>query len=156
MLFQQLAQGTGFFHARNHPEGMPEHLPVLRRGVGVVALRVLRTNQVQKAAHIGLVDKITHLCASRQRTEIPCWVSRPHPEKLGKVERHLQGLVAVGGRQTFPKVEGQDAKFRQVRIGVMVAGVQGIPLPLALLLHDVVPRVDVVLVLLHQIVRRAG
>ena len=156
MLFQQLAQGTGFFHARNHPEGMPEHLPVLRRGVGVVALRVLRRNQVQKAAHVGLVDKITHLCASRQRTEIPCRVARPHPEKLGKVERHLQGLVAVGGRQTFPKVKGQDAKFRQVCIGVMVAGVQGIPLPLALLLHDVVPRVDVVLVLLHQIVRRAG
>ena len=156
VVFQQPAQGTGFFHARNHPEGMPEHLPVLRRGVGVVALRVLRTNQVQKAAHIGLVDKITHLCASRQRTEIPCWVARPHPEKLGKVERHLQGLVAVGGRQTFPKVEGQDAKFRQVRIGVMVAGVQGVPLPLALLLHDVVPCVDVVLVLLHQVVRCAG
>ena len=102
------------------------------------------------------MDKITHLCASRQRTEIPCRVARPHPEKLGKVERHLQGLVAVGGGQTFPKVEGQDAKFRQVCIGVMVAGVQGVPLPLALLLHDVVPCVDVVLVLLHQVVRCAG
>ena len=135
---------------------MPEHLPVLRRGVGVVALRVLRRNQVQKAAHVGLVDKIAHLCASRQRTKIPCRVARPHPEKLGKVERHLQGLVAVGGGQTFPKVEGQDAKFRQVRIGVMVAGVQGVPLPLALLLHDVAPCVDVVLVLLHQVIRCAG
>ena len=30
---------------------------------------------VLEQLHIGLVDEITHLCASRQRTEIPCRVS---------------------------------------------------------------------------------
>lgn len=80
VVFQQLAE-QGLVHGFGHkllPGFLARQPLIIDVDFGFLFggfLLVELVGQGMEQFHIGLVDKITHLCASRKRTEIPCRVS---------------------------------------------------------------------------------
>ena len=85
------------------------------------------------------------------------WASRPYTEEFAEIE--CFGIVFIRDIlfQLFAEIVGIDMHLWQIGIGVVVTVMLRVPLCLFLLLHDIVPGVDIVLTkLVKQIERRAG
>ena len=156
VFLHQLAQSLRFFDAGNHPEGMAEQVAVFLVGIRIVAVRVVFCNQVQKAPNIAFVDKIAHLCSSRHGLVVVLNVPSPDTEKLPEIERLVLQLHITFIGEDFTQVVGIDLQLWQLVIGVGIAKVQLVPFRFALLLHHIVPGIDVVVKFFEDIERRTG
>ena len=123
---------------------MAEQVAVFLVGIRIVAVRVVFCNQVQKAPNIAFVDKIAHLCSSRHGLVVVLNVPSPDTEKLPEIERLVLQLHITFIGEDFTQVVGIDLQLWQLVIGVGIAKVQLVPFRFALLLHHIVPGIDVV------------
>ena len=95
MLFQQLAQCSRFFNARNHPESVPEHIPIVFVGKWIVAVLAFLRNQIQETPHISLMHKLSLVRSRRNGTKILFRIARPCTEELAEIERHILCFIAI-------------------------------------------------------------
>ena len=151
VFLHQLAQGLRLFDAGNHPEGMAEQVAVFLVGIRIVAVRVVFCNQVQKAPNIAFVDKIAHLCSSWHGLVVVFDITSPDTEKLPEIERLILQLHIAFIGEDFSQIVGIDFQLRQLVVGVGIAKVQLVPLRFALLLHHIVPGVDVIVEFLENV-----
>ena len=156
VFLHQLAQGLSFFDAGNHPEGMAEQVAVFLVGIRIVAVRVVFCNQVQKAPNITFVDKIAHLCSSWHGLMVVLDIPGPDTEKLPEIERLILQLHIAFIGEDFTQVVGIDFQLWQLVIWIGIAKVQLVPLRFALLLHHIVPGINVVIKFFEDIERRTG
>ena len=156
VFLHQLAQSPSLSDAGNHPEGMAEQVAVFLIGIRIVAVRVVFCNQVQKAPNIAFMDKIAHLCSSWHGLVVVFDITSPDTEKLPEIERLVLQLHITFIGENFTQVVGVDFQLRQLVVGVGIAKVQLIPFRFALLLHHIVPGVDVIVKFLENIERRTG
>ena len=156
VFLHQLAQGLSLFDAGNHPKGMAEQVAVFFVGIRIVAVWVVFCNQVQNAPNIAFVDEIAHLCSSWHGLVVVLDITSPDTEKLPEIERLVLQLHIAFIGQDFTQVVGVDFQLRQLVIGIGISKVQLVPLCFALLLHHIVPGVDVIVKFLENIERRTG
>ena len=138
------AQSLGLFDAGNHPEGMAEQVAVFFIGIRIVAVRVIFCDQVQKAPDITFVDKIANLCSSWHSLMIVFDIPSPNTEKFPEIERLVLQLYIAFIGEDFAQVVGIDFQLRQLVVGVGIAKVQLVPFRFALLLHHIIPGINVV------------
>ncbi len=156
MFFQEGAQGAGFFHAGDHPEGVLEHVPILLIGKGIVAIGVIVGDEVEEGFHVGLMHEVSDAGALRQRAEVYFGVAGPGAEEFVEVEGGVLSLEAVGGGHGFLHIEGEDPHFREGGVGIVVGGMVPGEFIFPALLHHVVPGVDIFFEASQQVVRGAG
>ena len=156
VFLHQLAQSLSLSNAGNHPKGMAEQVAIFLVGIRIVTVRIIFCNQVQKAPDIAFVEKIAHLCSSRHGPMVVLNVPSPDTEKLPEIERLILQLHIAFIGKDFTQVVGIDFQLWQLVIWIGIAKVQLVPLRFALLLHHIVPGINVVIKFFEDIERRTG
>lgn len=122
--FEELAECFGGLDAREYPEGVAEDGAVAVAGEGVVAGCVAAGQEVQEGEDVLLMHEVAVLGDA---------------EELAEVEG--DGFIGVVA-EFFAQVVGEDVEPGQAGVGVGVAKAGLFPVGFGLLLHDVVPGVD--------------
>lgn len=143
-------------HSSNDTQRMAEHITVGIGREGIDAVLVLFCHQIKERTDIRLVYEIA-LNSTLRNLALAMWASRPYTEEFAEVE--CFGIILIRDIlfQFFAEIVGINMHLRKVCIRVMIAVMADVPLRLFLLLHDIVPCVDIVLAkLIKQIEWRAG
>ena len=83
-------------------------------------------------------------------------IPSPNTEKFPEIERLVLQLYIAFIGEDFAQVVGIDFQLRQLVVGVGIAKVQLVPFRFALLLHHIIPGINVVVKFFEDIERRAG